>query len=204
MYGGWYDSSPLNPIRFSESKKIHLVGCNNVDNIAMLRISHHCLWITHGLFFAVMRSTSPRYLVVGKPNRMHDRSYIQLGTVARHRNALMPSNRYLHTASIAYFLLFLAGAGTPPSFGAELFPFSPPSDQQRYGDQSAQMRPQLSMEDIHRATQLIEKAKTLPLNEQRQFQESIRSKQKDALRKGNISQAQYYAELLTQLGQGNR
>ncbi|MGC4095958.1 MAG: hypothetical protein QM706_02490 [Nitrospira sp.] len=60
------------------------------------------------------------------------------------------------------------------------------------------------MEDIHRATQLIDKAKTLPFNEQRQFQESIRSKQKDALRKGNISQAQYYAELLTQLGQGNR
>jgi hypothetical protein len=135
---------------------------------------------------------------------MHDMSNIQLGTVARHRKALMPSNRYLHTVGVVYFFLFLAGAGTPQSFGAELFPFSPPTDQQRYGDQSAQMRPQLSMEDIHRATQLIEKAKTLPLNEQRQFQESIRSKQKDALRKGNISQAQYYAELLTQLGQGNR
>jgi hypothetical protein len=89
-------------------------------------------------------------------------------------------------------------------FAAELFPFSPPTSQQRGADQAPQVRPQLSKEDINRITRLADQAKQLPLDEQRQLQGSIRQKLKGAVTQGNLNQAQYYTELLTQIGQENR
>lgn len=98
----------------------------------------------------------------------------------------------------------MASLGTPQVFGAELFPFSPPTNQQRTLDQPPQLRPKLSSEGIARATRLAGQAKTLVPEEQKQFRENIQQKLKDAVRQSNLSQAQYYTELLTQLGQENR
>ena len=89
-------------------------------------------------------------------------------------------------------------------FAAELFPFSPPTSQQHGADQAAQVKPQLSKEDINRITRLADQAKQLPLDEQRQLQGSIRQKLKGAVTQGNLNQAQYYTELLTQIGQESR
>ncbi|MDR4462719.1 MAG: hypothetical protein MRJ66_00475 [Nitrospira sp.] len=104
----------------------------------------------------------------------------------------------------AYFLFFMLSAGTPDVFGAELFPFSPPTNQQRTLDQASQLRPRLSEEDIARANRLADQAKKLTATEQQQFRESILQKQKEAVRQSNFNQAQYYTELLTQLGRENR
>ena len=93
---------------------------------------------------------------------------------------------------------------TPLVFAAELFPFAPPTSQQRTVDQAPQVKPQLSKEDINRITRLADQAKQLPLDEQRQLQGNIRQKLKGAVTQGNLNQAQYYTELLTQLGQENR
>jgi hypothetical protein len=116
----------------------------------------------------------------------------------------LPSVRNRYRTSGACLLLFMAITGTPQLFGAELFPFSPPTNQQRAVDQPAQVRPRLSKEDIDRVTRLADQAKKLTPNEQRQLQVSIQQKQKEAVRQGNLNQAQYYTELLTQLGQENR
>lgn len=105
---------------------------------------------------------------------------------------------------IACIQFFMTSLGTPHAFGAELFPFSPPTSQQRAVDQPRQLRPQLSKEDITRATRLADRAKKLTLAEQQEFRENIQRKQKDAVRDGSFAQAQYYTELLTQLRQENR
>ena len=98
----------------------------------------------------------------------------------------------------------MTSLGTPHAFGAELFPFSPPTNQQRTLDQPSQLRPHLSKEDVTRATRLADQAKKLTPAEQQQFRENILRKQKEAVRDGSIAQAQYYTELLTQLRQENR
>ena len=66
------------------------------------------------------------------------------------------------------------------------------------------MRPQLSKEDINRIARLADQAKKLTSDEQRQLQGSLRQKLKGAVSQGNLNQAQYYTELLTQIGQENR
>ena len=105
-------------------------------------------------------------------------------------------------------IAILVGSCTSPVtslvFAAELFPFSPPTSQQRGADQAAQVRPQLSKEDLNRITRLADQAKKLTSAEQQQLQGSIRQKLKGAVTQGNLNQAQYYTELLTQLGQENR
>jgi hypothetical protein len=116
----------------------------------------------------------------------------------------LPSVRNRYRTSGACLLLFMTITGTPQLFGAELFPFSPPTSQQRAVDQPAQVGPRLSKEDIDRATRLADQAKKLTPDEQRQLRGSIQQKQKEAVRQGNLNQAQYYTELLTQLGQENR
>ena len=90
------------------------------------------------------------------------------------------------------------------SSAAELFPFSPPTSQQRSVEQVPQVRPQLSKEDINRITRLADQAKKLTPAEQQQLQGSIRQKLKGAVTQGNLNQAQYYTELLTQIGQESR
>ena len=113
------------------------------------------------------------------------------------------------TALRAFFAIaILAGSCTLPItslvFAAELFPFSPPTNQQRAVDQAPQVRPQLSKEDIDRITRLADQAKKLTLDEQEQLRGSIRQKLKGAVKQGNLNQAQYYSELLTQIGQQSR
>ena len=113
------------------------------------------------------------------------------------------------TALRTFFgIAILAGSCASPitslMFAAELFPFSPPTSQQRGGDQTPQVRPQLSKDDIDRITRLADQAKKLTLDEQEQRRGSIRQKLKGAVKQGNLNQAQYYSELLTQLGQESR
>jgi hypothetical protein len=90
------------------------------------------------------------------------------------------------------------------SSAAELYPFSLPTSQQPAVDQAPQVKPQLSKDDISRIARLADQAKKLTPDEQRQLQESIQRKQKDAVRQGDFNQAQYYTELHTQIGQENR
>jgi len=63
-------------------------------------------------------------------------------------------------------IAILAGSCTlsAPSLSsaAELFPFSPPTSQQRGVDHGPQVRPQLSKEDLNRITRLVEQARKLP------------------------------------------
>lgn len=131
-------------------------------------------------------------------------SYIQRNPTSDRNNTSNPDSRDRRTAGTAYFFFVITIAGVSPLFGAELFPFSPPTNQQRAMDQPSQGRPQLSSEDIARATRLADQAKKLTVAEQQQFRENIQRKQKDAVRQGNFNQAQYYTELLTQLRQENR
>ena len=123
---------------------------------------------------------------------------------ARGRNVWMDFHKIRCRVRVAYFVLGLVSVGTPHVFGAELFPFTPPTSQQRTPDPPSLEKTRLSREDIARATRLAVQAKKLPPDEQKQFRENIQRKQKEAVRQGNIAQAQYYTELLTQLRQENR
>ena len=124
--------------------------------------------------------------------------------ITRGRHAWMAFGRIRCSVRIASFVLCLVSIGTPHVFGAELFPFTPPTSQQRTPDSPSAEKPRLSREDIARATRLADQAKKLPLDEQKQFRDNIQRKQKDAVRQGNFAQAQYYTELLTQLKRENR
>ena len=120
-----------------------------------------------------------------------------------------PYTRSPITALRTFFgIAILTGTCTLPVtslvFAAELFPFSPPTSQQRAADQAPQVRPQLSKDEINRISQLADQAKKLTPDEQRQLQGSIRLKLKGAVTQGNLNQAQYYTELLTQIGQESR
>ena len=105
-------------------------------------------------------------------------------------------------------IALLAGSWSLPVtslvHAAELFPFSPPTSQQRGIDQTAQARPQLSQNDVSRITRLADQAKKLRPADQQHLQESIRQKLKGAVTQGNLNQAQYYTELLAQIGQESR
>lgn len=131
-------------------------------------------------------------------------SYIQQNLTSWPDHTSRPHSRSRRRIGTTYFLFIITITGTSQLFGAELFPFSPPPSQQRAVDQPSQARPQLSKEDITRATRLADQAKKLTPAEQQQFRENILRKQKDAVRDGSFAQAQYYTELLTQLRQENR
>ena len=146
----------------------------------------------------------PDYQRRNTPNRMNDMSYIQQNLTSWPDNTSRPHSRSRRRIGTTCFLFIITITGTSQLFGAELFPFSPPPSQQRAVDQPSQARPQLSKEDITRATRLADQAKKLTPAEQQQFRENILRKQKDAVRDGSFAQAQYYTELLTQLRQENR
>ena len=93
---------------------------------------------------------------------------------------------------------------TSLAYAAELFPYSPPASQQRGIEQTSQVRPQLSQNDINRIARIADQAKKLTPAEQQQLQGSIRQKLKGAVTQGNLNHAQYYTELLTQIGQESR
>ncbi len=122
----------------------------------------------------------------------------QILTAARTNASMLFDRGCGNTNRASLLLLVITMLGTPEVFSAELFPFSPPKSQQRDLDQPFQAKPQLSKEDILRATRLAEQAKQLAPEEQRQFRENIQRKLKEAVREGNIAQAQYYTELLAQ------
>ena len=119
-----------------------------------------------------------------------------------------PTRSPITALRIFFGIAMLAGTcivSTPSlSSAAELYPFSLPTSQQRAVDQAPQVKPQLSKDDISRIARLADQAKKLTPDEQRQLQESIQRKQKDAVRQGDFNQAQYYTELHTQIGQENR
>jgi hypothetical protein len=80
-------------------------------------------------------------------------------------DTLPTSSRSSITTLRAFFrIAILAGSCISPDtslvFSAELFPFSPPTSQQHATDQSPQVRPQLSKEDIDRITRLADQAKS--------------------------------------------
>ncbi len=147
-----------------------------------------------------------------KPTDLPGHTYPTVPRIMNHHMALdtllYPTRSSITALRTFFGIAILAGSCTSPVtslvFAAELFPFSPPTSQQRAADQPSQVRPQLSKEDLNRITQLADQAKKLPSDEQQQLRVSIRKKLKGAVTQGNLNQAQYYTELLTQLGQENR
>lgn len=111
---------------------------------------------------------------------------------------------FIRLIAIACSALYPSLSGESLSFGAELFPFSPPTSQQRSVEPFNPATPQLSKEDLDRITRLAEQAKQLNTDEQKQLRGSLQRKLRSALTQGNINQAQYYTELLHQIGQENR
>jgi hypothetical protein len=84
-------------------------------------------------------------------------------------------------------------------FAAELFPYAPPSSQQRSVEQQRAPGPQLSSEDLANITKIVGQAKRLDAPAKVQLKNSIQKSHDEAVAKGNLSQALYFSELLRQI-----
>lgn len=105
---------------------------------------------------------------------------------------------YLKALACCTVLLF-AGTATL-SFGAELFPYSPPSmTQQRPMVQRPESTPELTAEERARIEELSTQAKKLSTTEQQQVKDLLKKNLVSAARNKNWAQAQYFSEALRQL-----
>jgi hypothetical protein len=116
----------------------------------------------------------------------------------------LPYTRSPITALRSFFgIAILVGSFTllphTLSSAAELFPFIPPSSQQRSIDQEPIARPQLSSEDEKRISRIADQAKQLSPTDRNQLKNSIQKNLDDAFAKGNLSQAKYFSELRRQI-----
>lgn len=106
--------------------------------------------------------------------------------------------------AISWPLFFLVFSWRTLSFGAELFPFTPPSSgQQRLFEQGSQGKPQLSKEDFDRISKTANLAKQLPPDEKKKLKAGIQMDLREAAAQGNLNQVTYFTELLVQIGQEN-
>ncbi len=128
---------------------------------------------------------------VGKCYHMHDN--------------LRLSNHYacISVANIC-LLLFIVILGKAFSFGAELFPFTPPvTGQQRQFEPGSQGKPKLSKEDFDRISKTASLAKQLSPDEKKKLKAGIQRDLRDAAVQGDLNQVTYFTELLLQIGQEN-
>lgn len=103
---------------------------------------------------------------------------------------------------IGWPLFFLIFSWEALSFGAELFPFTPPSSgQQRPFEQGSQGKPQLLKEDFDRISKTANLAKQLSPDERNKLKAGIQRDLREAAAQGNLNQVTYFTELLVQIGQ---
>mgnify|MGYP001177781618 CR=1 FL=1 len=89
-------------------------------------------------------------------------------------------------------------------FGAELFPFTPPSTgQQSQFEQGSRGKTQLSREDFNRISKTANLAKQLPPDEKKKLKDGIQRDLREAAVQGDLNQVTYFTELLVQIGQEN-
>ena len=121
-----------------------------------------------------------------------------LGTLPHHtRSSITIFRTFL---VIAIFSAGCTLGGTSLLFAAELFPYTPPSpSQQRSVEQQPALRPQLSLEDLDRISQIAGKARRLSPSDKQQLKSSIQRSRDEAEKKGNLSQGKYFNELLRQI-----
>lgn len=101
------------------------------------------------------------------------------------------------TASAAIFISLL---GNSLSYGAELFPFEPPSTtRERMTEQRSITTPQLSAEDRDKISKLAAQAKQLSSSDQTKLKERLRKSLDSAAKKGDLNQVRYFNEALRQL-----
>lgn len=122
----------------------------------------------------------------------------------RHKNLTLHSRYRRSWMVISWLLLLTVFSLEALSFGAELFPFTPPSSgQQRLFEQGSQGKPQLSKEDFDRISKTANLAKQLPPDEKKKLKAGIQRDLKEAAVQGDLNQVTYFTELLLQIGQEN-
>ncbi|MCC6965612.1 MAG: hypothetical protein IT391_04945 [Nitrospira sp.] len=106
--------------------------------------------------------------------------------------------------AVSCLLLFFVFSWGALLFGAELFPFTPPSTgQQRLFEQGSQGKPKLSKEDFDRISKTANLAKQLPPDEKKKLKAGIQRDLREAVVQGDLNQVTYFTELLVQIGQEN-
>lgn len=122
----------------------------------------------------------------------------------RHRDMTLRNHHRCNWMAISWLLLFFVFSWGTLSFGAELFPFTPPSSgQQRLFEQGSQGKLQLSKEDFDRISKTANLAKQLPPDEQKKLKAGIQRDLREAAVQGDLNQVTYFTELLVQIGQEN-
>lgn len=85
-------------------------------------------------------------------------------------------------------------------FGAELFPYAPPSPSQpRSIEQRPLARTQLSSDDLDRIAKIAAQARALNFSKKQQLKQSIQNNLDDARANGRLNQATYFTQLLRAL-----
>jgi len=101
------------------------------------------------------------------------------------------------TTSAAIFITILASS---LSYGAELFPFEPPTTtRERMMEQRSVTTPQLSAEDRDKISKLAAQAKQLSSSDQTKLKKRLRESLDSAAKKGDLNQVKYFNEALRQL-----
>lgn len=122
----------------------------------------------------------------------------------RHRDMTSLNAHGRSRMVIGWPLFFLVFSWEALSFGAELFPFTPPSSgPQRPFEQGSQGKSQLSKEDFDRISKTANLAKQLPTDEKKKLKIGIQRDLREAAAQGNLNQVTYFTELLVQIGQEN-
>ena len=98
--------------------------------------------------------------------------------------------------SLMIGLMFLQLHTAPWLFAAELFPLpSPNQDKQQRSFAPAQ----LSQQDRDKIVHLAEKSKQISPDDQKRFRADIKNHRTNAIRNGQLNEAQFYDELLHKL-----
>ncbi len=112
------------------------------------------------------------------------------------RSSITTFGSFLRVTILAVGCSWLA---TALLFAAELFPYAPPSSQQRSFEQQPAPTPQLSSEDEKRISRIAAQAKQLSPTDRNHLKNSIQKSLNEAAVKGNPNQVQYFGELLRQI-----
>lgn len=98
--------------------------------------------------------------------------------------------------SLAVGLIIPQLLPAPSPLAAELFSLPPPNQERQ---QRSFAPTQLSQQDREKIAQLAEKSKQLSPSDQQQFRNDIRNSRTNAIRNGQLNEAQFYDELLQKL-----
>ena len=98
--------------------------------------------------------------------------------------------------SLAIGLMFLQLHTAPWLFAAELFPLPSPSQDKQ---QRSLVPAGLTQQDREKIAQLTEKSQKLSADDQKQFRADVKNRRTNAIRNGQLNEAQFFDELLRKL-----